>query len=275
MSFSTCAPASPAPISEHAGPLASVDGAPPEREQPALEPDRAEDHDRRRAPEHDHGERDRPVARGRRARRARATSTKLVSPDRTHAPRLLHARVAPHLPVEPEQVVARAGGSSTISRAGGPEVPPVLRRHTAVEAEDERDQVRGHDDERVEQRERHVAPDAGDDAARQAGRAGRRGSRASRSRHLIERATRREGSCGTHGSSGVPSVRSGRSASELRPDGTAGSAFGPAAPPRSIGTPNASAMSADISAIVDVPSQRPNTIVAVGFRWWSSVVSSS
>ena len=34
-------------------------------------------------------------------------------------------------------------------------------------------------------------------------------------------------------------------------------------------------MSAAISAMVALPSQRPNTIVAVGFRWWSSVVSSS
>ena len=125
--------------------------------------DRAPDHDRRRAGS-DARHRDR------RAGRARAPSTKLVTPDRTHPPRLLHARVSPHLPVETEQVVAEQMDQHD-RRQEDPEVPPAVRRHTTVESKDERDQVRRHDDQRVEQRERHVAPHTGDDAAR-AGRAG-------------------------------------------------------------------------------------------------------
>ena len=64
---STWAPASPAPISEHPRRVRPSTARRRKREEAALEPDRAERHHRGGAPEHDHGERDRPGRRGRRA----------------------------------------------------------------------------------------------------------------------------------------------------------------------------------------------------------------
>ena len=74
---------------------------------------------------------------------------------------------------------------------------------------------------------------------------------------------------------GLPAPAMDGSAPGGPPSGTDGSARGPPAPrpaaerrrPRRCPPPS--------RASWRVPSQRPNTIVAVGFRWWSSVVSSS
>ncbi len=126
-----------APIRGHAVPELSTD-APTEREQPALEPDRAERHDDRAQPSTttDSGM---AAARLRRSRRrAQRRSTPPSAPRQDHAPGLLHARVPPHLSVEPEQVVDREVDDDE-QRQVEPEVVPVPFGHGAFEPDDQGD----------------------------------------------------------------------------------------------------------------------------------------
>ena len=197
-------------------------------------------------------------------------------PRQDDAPRLLHARVAPHLPVEPEQVVAREVDDHD-QREQEEEVAPV---HPTA-------RIRGNGG-RAGSGRRAPRPDASSSASGTSRRT---------------RATIRPGSPGgpageisgprsvtRHLSSRGASV--GKEAAELtvpraylaygrgrRPgawlDGARRTRVRTSGSTWSIGTSNASAISAEISSIVDVPSHIPNTIVAVGFRRCRSVDSSS
>ena len=182
MSLSTWAPASPAPISRTRVPAVCSTERRRNREQTALEPDRAEDHHRRRAPEHDDGEREWVLTTATDEQVEPEHQHETRDPRQDHTPRLLHARVSPHLPVETEQVVAEQVDQHD-RRQEDPEIPPAVGRHTTVESKDERHQVR-----RARRPPRRGAP--GERRAghgRRCGWAGRagpgtRGSRSSRSR---------------------------------------------------------------------------------------------
>ena len=152
----------PRPHQQDARPI-RVDGAPAEREQTALEPDRSGRHHRERAAEHDHGQRDRTLAAADEGDQPE-DEREAHEPGQEHPSRLLHARVLPHLPVEAEQVVVEQMDERDTGKER-PEVQPVGGWDHPVEAEHQRDEVRRDDDERVQDGERHVAPHAGDDAA--------------------------------------------------------------------------------------------------------------
>ena len=117
MSFSTIAPASPAPIrSTRVGLPPRLDGPPPESEEPALEADRPERGDGQPGAEHDGGQGDRPLAVEQEEPAADHDQDEGGDSGQGEPPSLFDARVPPHLPVEAERCSSR--GDAARPRSG-------------------------------------------------------------------------------------------------------------------------------------------------------------
>ena len=137
----------------------------PQGEQAALELDRSEPHQGDRGPERDDGERDRVLV-APDPQRGEDDQGTAHGPRQHDAPGLLDAGVAPHLSVQPEEVIGQKVQERD-DRDEGAEAVPEMGGNRSVEPQHQDGEIRDEDHAEIEESERDVTPDMGRHLARQ------------------------------------------------------------------------------------------------------------